>query len=63
MLSADRQPLPEGIPLQLVSKGAVVASAKTDAAGVAAFDVEPLQVGPVAVRLDASAVDKGERGV
>ena len=58
VLSADQRPV-EGTPFQLVSaEGKVVSSAQTDAAGVVTFDVDPLTVGQVALRVDPEALDR-----
>jgi hypothetical protein len=59
VLSTGQKPLGEGLPFQLIANGAVVGSAKTDAAGVVTFDVDPSSVaGPFAIRLDTKALGK-----
>jgi len=61
VLSANQKPVEENIPFQLVSaEGEVVSRAKTDAVGVVSFDVDPLSVGQVAIRLDCESIDKAE---
>ena len=58
VLGADEKPVASA-PSHLVSAdGKVVSSAQTDAAGVVTFDVDPLTVGQVALRVDAEALDK-----
>ena len=58
VLSSNDNPAEEGVPFQLVSAGAnpvVISSAKTDAAGLVAFDVDAASLGQVAIRLDVDS--------
>ena len=57
IITSNREPFGEGIPFQLLSKGNVVATASTDAAGVVSFDVDSSGLGDVTIRLAAELAE------
>jgi hypothetical protein len=57
IMTSDRKPL-RGLPFQLVSaNGAVVASAQSDANGMAKFEVGVTGARDIAIRLDLDALE------
>jgi len=58
ILTGSHDPVEEGIAFELVSGGRVVASAKTDAAGVVSFDVDSSAFGEVAIRLQPESTEQ-----
>ena len=55
----NQQPIEENIPFQLVSPGGkVLSSAKTEAAGIVTFDIDPENFSQAAIRLNVEEMEK-----